>query len=93
MTERKKITNALWNKKNSYRYVIYRRNWMRMDRKRKRQDMLIKDGKCPVCEMSLDTQFDIYHSGCIFFERLIFHATIATYSGTIGTIHKKPFLR
>jgi hypothetical protein len=48
-----------------------RRIEMREYRIRKRKENLLKKGKCPVCTMLLNKEYECYHKGCIYYETYI----------------------
>jgi hypothetical protein len=51
----------------------YKKIWMRKYRIRKHQERLLASGRCPVCSILLDPQYEKYHNmygGCSFMRHI-----------------------
>lgn len=53
----------------------YHRQWMKKHRSRKRKERiekgLVTHGHCPLCGMFLRPQYEKYHKGCPYYDRMI----------------------
>ena len=58
------------------RYRAANRKAMKLYRQQKHRERMIGQGRCPVCEISLDQRYEPSHHGCPYFEGL--HAKVDT---------------
>lgn len=48
----------------------YNRKWMRVYRARQREQHIIKKGHCPICKILLKPEFEGFHHGCSYYQKI-----------------------